>query len=127
MDNKSKTSNTLSLKDKIDIIKLKEQNIPVKSLCEKFKCGKTQIYDAIKKKDELRKEFEKGGDCTRKRKRQVENEDIDKLAWEWFCNARAKNFPISGILLREKAKEIAEKNGKKDFKASYGWLISFRA
>lgn len=110
-----------SLKEKIEIIELKDQNHSVKDLCIKFRCGKTQIYDAIKRKTELMKEFESGS-YNGKRKRVVKNADIDAITFEWFSNARAKNLPIPRTLLREKAKEIAEKLGKIDFKASNGWL-----
>jgi hypothetical protein len=53
------------------------------------------------------------------------NKDINKIVWDWFVSARAKNS-ISGPMLQQKAKEVADKLGKTDFKASNGWLESFR-
>ena len=55
----------------------------------------------------------------------VKNEDINAITFECFSNAREKALPIPGILLRGKAKEIAEKIGKIDFKTSSEWSLSF--
>ena len=30
-------------------------------------------------------------------------EDLDKIVWEWFTIARAKNTPVIGRLVQEKA------------------------
>ena len=56
----SKFKLMLSLKDKIEIIKLKEWNHSVKDLCIQFRCGKDQIYDAVKGRNKLIKESESG-------------------------------------------------------------------
>ena len=72
------------------------------------------------------KEFESGNIeriSTRKKKSVVRIEDNFTIASEGFSNARAKNLPVSGTLLHEKAKEMAEKIII--FKASTGWLMSF--
>lgn len=120
-----KKNHALSLEEKIKIIEMKEKNIPVKTICEIYKCGKTQVYNACKERFKLREEWLKG-DVTRKRKRSVGYDDIDKLTWEWFQNAKSRNISVTGVMLREKAKEIAEELNKTDFKASNGWLISFK-
>jgi len=45
---------TLTLSDKVKLIELKQhENLPVKEHMVKFKCGKTQVYEAIKNKDKL--------------------------------------------------------------------------
>jgi hypothetical protein len=54
------------------------------------------------------------------------NEDINEIVWDWFVSARAKKFSVSGPMLQQKAKEVADTLGKTDFKASNGWLESFR-
>ncbi|XP_025205099.1 tigger transposable element-derived protein 6-like [Melanaphis sacchari] len=45
---------------------------------------------------------------------------------EWFCRARSYNLPVSGPLLQEKAREVANEVGLENFKASNGWLQKFR-
>jgi hypothetical protein len=44
----------------------------------------------------------------------------------WFQQARAKNVPISGPLLMEKSKKIAEAMGKDDFEPNTGWLFRWK-
>jgi hypothetical protein len=46
--------------------------------------------------------------------------------WEWFVSVRAKDHRLSGPIVQEYAKKVAEKLGKAEFKASNGWLESFR-
>ena len=43
------------------------------------------------------------------------NEDINKIVWEWFVSARARNLPISGTMLQHQVREVAGKLGKEDF------------
>ena len=51
---------------------------------------------------------------------------IDDETYEWFVAQRAKNLPISGPILQEKARQIATELGEKIvFTASNGWLEKF--
>jgi hypothetical protein len=52
--------------------------------------------------------------------------DVNEKTFEWFKQARGKNIPVSGPIICEKAASIAERLGIEDFKASDGWLNSFR-
>ncbi|GBN61852.1 Tigger transposable element-derived protein 6, partial [Araneus ventricosus] len=45
---------------------------------------------------------------------------------KWFRSARAKNIPVSGVLLQEKARELGESLGLETFKASNVWMEIFR-
>ncbi|KAG7273270.1 hypothetical protein CRUP_009698, partial [Coryphaenoides rupestris] len=45
---------------------------------------------------------------------------------EWIDNARARNAPLSGPLVREKAEELAAGLGEDDFKVSVGWFERFK-
>jgi len=51
---------------------------------------------------------------------------IDEICFEWFSRARSENIPISGEMVREKAKQIADEAGYTDFTASSGWLQKWR-
>ncbi|CAF2010715.1 unnamed protein product [Rotaria magnacalcarata] len=53
---------------------------------------------------------------------------IDEIVFEWFAQQRAKQIPICGPILQEKARQVAEQLGytTETFKASNGWLEKFR-
>lgn len=46
--------------------------------------------------------------------------------WDWFRTARSQSIPVSGRMLQEKALAFTKELGIEDFKASNGWLSSFR-
>ena len=44
------------------------------------------------------------------------------MVWEWFTRARAKNIPMTGRLIQERAIMYASKLGIDQFSGSNGWL-----
>ncbi|GBM73955.1 hypothetical protein AVEN_29617-1 [Araneus ventricosus] len=58
--------------------------------------------------------------------RKTETSEIDEVLMKWFRSARAKNIPVSDVLLQEKAREVGESLRLETFKASNGWLEKFR-
>lgn len=122
-----KRHNTLSLIDKVKLIEMRDKdNVPVKDLISRFKCGKTQVYDTLKNKDAIWEEWLSGKSNHLRRRRVTGNEDINNAVYDWFIEARAKHFPLSGPIIQARALQIAAKLGKHDFKASNGWLDSFK-
>ena len=59
---------------------------------------------------------------SRKRTRTCEYSDINEVLHEWYLLACSKNIYPVGLQLCEKAKQIAERLQKPEFKASNGWL-----
>lgn len=118
----------LSLKDKIEIINVSaREKSSVRELATRFKIGKTQVSDILKKKNELLDKWSHHGNIhTQKSFPKTIGLDIDNLTYEWFCRARAAKIPMSGPLIREKALEVAKSLGATDFKASVGWLDKFK-
>lgn len=117
----------LSVKEKIEIIEACEKsNLSVRRAAEKFKVGKTQVSAILKNKGEIRKTFNEGGNCDRKKKfPKTEGAALDQIVHNWFCQVRSKNIPVSGPLLQEKALEVSRELKIDDFKASNGWLNKF--
>lgn len=98
-----------------------------KDLMTKFKVGKTQIYDILKNKDKIMDEWLKGTNSRVIRVGKITgNEEINETVWEWFVSARAKGMPISGPIIQAEAMEVAKRLNNINFKASNGWLESFR-
>ncbi|XP_070560224.1 tigger transposable element-derived protein 4-like [Ptychodera flava] len=119
----------LNLSDKIKLIKEAESSsLTMKKLGEKYNIGKSTVSDIIKKKDEYVAQFEANADANRQRlNHSAKFHDVNALTWDWFQQARAKNIPISGPLLQEKALSFANSLQIHDFKASNGWLESWRS
>ncbi|XP_027850980.1 tigger transposable element-derived protein 4-like [Aphis gossypii] len=118
----------LTLSDKVKLIELKEtQKLSMKELITRFKCGKTQVYDAIKNKEKIMDEWVNSKNSGKsKRVKTPSFEQIDQKLYEWFVSVRSKNLPISGPIIQTEAMKLAEKMNVKDFKASNGWLEKFK-
>lgn len=93
-----------------------------------FNIGKTTVHDILKNKDRILNAF-KNGDESQARKRirlRYGNDDINKLTWHWYEHKRSQNLQVTGPNLQAKAREFAEEFDAKDFRASNGWLESFK-
>ena len=118
---------SLPLSDKVQVVSLSEKGTSVRKIAQQFGVGKTQIQSIILNKQSILQDFEDGAPAEKKRKmRQTGNERINELMYEWFKTARSKNIPVSGSLLKEKALLFAAELNNTSFKASNGWLESFR-
>ena len=58
--------------------------------------------------------------------RTPEYTDVNEALYKWFCIACSKSIFPGGPKLTEKAKEIAIKLGKPNFKGSRGWLDKWK-
>lgn len=118
----------LTLQEKIDVIKTADkEKLGVRNLAGRFNIGKTQAAEILKNKEELLKKFSSHVNPLQKRSFfKTEGLNIDKLCYEWFVKARNKNIPLSGPIIKSKAKQIAESLGYENFNASSGWLEKFR-
>ncbi len=86
----------------------------------------TDHFEHFEKKESTLDLFENNCSGDRQRKlRNRGNEDVNRLAWNWFQAAKSKGIPIKGYLLQEKAKFFAERLHLHSFKASNAWLQKF--
>ena len=95
-----------------------------RSIALELGVAKTQIQSIVKDKDEIMKRWESGSraDAKYSKPRTASYEDIDEVMWEWFTKARAKNIPISGRMIQEKALMFTGEMGHLGFSDSNGWL-----
>ena len=124
--------NYLSLKKKVEVINYSKKNpgVNIRDLGDMFQCGKTQIARILKNQDTLLSMYESNASESRihtnKTFRTSEFKDVNKALYEWYCLACSKNIYPGGPQLIEKAKEIAERLGKSNFKGSQGWLEKWK-
>ncbi len=110
------------------VIELLEQKQSSRTVANRFECGKTQINSINEKKEEIMEQWKKGMDGKRKvlKPRTSSYHDLNDAIFQWFCAARAKNIPVTGALIQEKALMLALEMGHDEFTASNGWLYSFQ-
>lgn len=117
----------LPFEEKLKIIKEIEQGLKQVDAAKKYGLAQSTIATFMKKRKEIEDAVEGCKiDSRRKRFKTAVNDDVDKATLRWFHEMRQQNVPISGPMIAEKAREFAAKLGNKDFKASNGWIASFR-
>lgn len=65
-------------------------------------------------------------DGERKRRRPGKAPAVEAALVKWIDNARSRNAPLSGPLVREKAETLAASLGDDGFKVSIGWFERFK-
>ena len=120
------------LQEKVEVICKAEANpkLSLRELGDLYSCGKTQIAGILKAKAEILALYEENRSdrlqLTRKRAHKSKFADVNESLYEWYLLAVSKNIHPAGPQLSEKAKEIAVRLGKTEFKASDGWLDKWK-
>ena len=70
--------------------------------------------------------FETNAPASRKRSRGTRYQVVDNAVYKWYCLARERLVPVSGPMLQAEALLPAKELGNDSFKASNGWLQSFK-
>ncbi|CAM4837137.1 unnamed protein product [Rotaria magnacalcarata] len=113
--------NTLTLSEKIQLIREHENNVSCRVLVGKYKISIGSVSKIIKRKIESIEDFENNENSNKKRNLRDEiSQQVDQQVYEWFVEQRSKNIPISGPLLQERARQIRQQLGGAvagDFKA----------
>ena len=119
---------TLTLEERVKVVKAHEAGESARKISERITCGKTQIQTVIRNKAAIMQEWEKGGSSKRKylTARRTLYGNLNDHVWQWFCTAHSKNIPMTGRLIQEKATMLAVAMGHVEFTASNGWLDSFK-
>lgn len=121
----------LTLEQKVSLINDNSDGngLSIRKLAEKYAVSKSSVANILNRRAEYQLDYVSNSnkDCKRKLKDEI-GKHLDEVLFEWFTAQRAKNIAISGPLLQEKARQIAEDLGSlpSEFKASNGWLEKFR-
>ncbi len=119
---------SLPLEKKVQVI-LEHQNSgkSMRALATQFECGRTQIENIVKRQHEWLEAYAFNPSTSQKRRpRHTSNDEINLRTLEWLKEANGQNVPITGSLVKEKALQFAKELDITTFKASNGWLESFR-
>ena len=83
-----------------------------------FGCSPVTISNVNHKKEAISKQWEENLSETRVHVCNKGHVELKNIVWDFFCSCRAKNLPVTGPLLQEKAIQLAESLHIKDLKAS---------
>ena len=82
----------------------------VKMIQEEYNVGKSKIYDLRSDKEKI---LQYAAECesanlmkNRKTMKPAKIDELDRVLYEWFKQRRSEGIPISGFILREKAREF---------------------
>ena len=113
----------LTIKEKYIAFKDLEKGLSKKAIAKKFNVPKNTLTYWIKNKHDIIQKYETGQLGAKRQKLSLgKHGSIDKAVCKWFMNARERNVPIGGYIIREKALDFAKEFNITDFKASDGWL-----
>ncbi|KAK9731551.1 CENP-B N-terminal DNA-binding domain [Popillia japonica] len=127
MASRSVKRKDLTLKEKVEVIKyVDKMKCSQSEVAKKYGISQAQVCKLLKRKDSVLTDWRENLKLTQKRKRSGKELQVEGDLMEWFREKRARNVPISGPILKQKAEEIAERRGKSDFKATNGWFCRWK-
>ena len=120
----SRKRKVLSLEERVSVLKKVEEGKSCRAVSNELGVGKTQVQTIVKEREDILRRWESGERSNKKyvKPRTAGYDDLDKLVWEWFTTARAKNIPVSGRMIQEQARLYAAELGHEGFSGSNGWL-----
>ncbi|XP_033749246.1 tigger transposable element-derived protein 6-like [Pecten maximus] len=119
----------LTLEKKVQLIADSEKlpKLSQKELSLKYGIGRATVSDILKRREQYNSQFKEN--CESKKKRFPSSSkygELNEAVFKWFSQARAKNIPLSGLIVHEKALQFSKELNLEEFKASNGWLESWK-
>ena len=92
----------LTLAERVKVIERNKAGESMKKIADSLGVGKTQIQSIIKNTQTILDSWENGDNSERKttKKRKCTYAIINENVWEWFCETRARNIPITGKVIQ---------------------------
>ena len=112
----------LSLSEKVKLVpELELPSVTQESVAKKYVFLHRRCHVRLSKKDDFIRNFKSGGNRSRKRKREGNEDDVGNVLFLWFEQKLGQGARLSGLLLKQKACELARTQGT-DCTRSDGWL-----
>lgn len=130
----------LTLLEKVAVLDLLKTGMSIASVARKYFRNESSIRAIKKREKEIRQAVSSSAPVATKVMTQVRDESLvkmEKILFSWLENRNSQQLPIDGNMLRIKALEIykqvktpsrnqRELTDGKTFRASLGWLNSFK-
>ena len=108
-----------SLKEKREIL----LEVEKEGIAKKYGMSPSTLSTFLKQKSKVEQNIDADAlGPQRKKMRTADYEEVDKAVYTWFVEMQAKNIPINGPLLCERARSFARSLG---FRNSWGVLVGF--
>ncbi|XP_052564774.1 tigger transposable element-derived protein 4-like [Culex pipiens pallens] len=112
----------LTVHERMKIIEKHAAGWKIGAISETYGVPQSTVSTVVKNKEKWIAMQDKGN---LRKPRAVSNERLEKAMKLFVQQARENNLPLSGIMIREKAKDFACQLGFTEFKGSAGWLSKF--
>ncbi|KAL3182710.1 hypothetical protein MRX96_034618 [Rhipicephalus microplus] len=117
---------TLTMEKKAAIIKLIESGRSQLDVAKEYHLSKQTVSDYVKNRINILTAFENSCNKSQKNDSKGVHSALEEALQLWLKGVLAKNLPVSGDLLKEKAESFAVKMGIVDFIITDGWLRGFK-
>ena len=101
-------------------------NFTQQELAMKFEIGRSTVADILAKSSYWLNLDEESTAAQQKRNRLPDHPQLEEILACWFDLALENHITITGLILQEKAKQIANTLDIQNFAASDGWLQGFK-
>lgn len=118
----------ISLKDKLDIIEQVEKGKKQVDVAVAYGLSKQTVSTIINAKEAvLAKKVSGDLQPKRFRLRKASYPNVEEALLMWLRDARSRNIPVNGLLLRKRAEQLAVVLNQEQFQCSEGWLSRFKS
>lgn len=118
----------ISLKDKLDIIEQVEKGKKQVDVAVAYGLSKQTVSTIINAKEAvLAKKVSGDLQPKRFRLREASYPDVEEALLMWLRDARSRNIPVNGLLLRKRTEQLAFVFNQEQFQCSEGWLNRFKS
>ncbi|XP_037520679.1 tigger transposable element-derived protein 6-like [Rhipicephalus sanguineus] len=122
----AKKRKNLDLATKADIIRCVEAGEKKSSVAEAFGIPRSTLSTILRNKADVKAKASQSCHSQACRVRVPAYDKVEKALYAWFLETRAKNIPIDGPMLMEKAKWFAAALGVDGFTGGTGWQQRFK-
>lgn len=122
----AKKRKKLDFSTKADIIRRVEAGEKKSSVAKEFGIPRSTLSTILRHKADVKAKAAQCGRFGACRVRAPEYDKVEKALYAWFLETRAKNIPVDGPMLMEKAKWFATALGEDNFTGGTGWQQRFK-
>nr|XP_037290390.1 tigger transposable element-derived protein 4-like [Rhipicephalus microplus] len=116
------------LKDKLDIIEQVEKGKKQVDVAVAYGLSKQTVSTIINAKEAvLAKKVSGDLQPKRFRLREASYPDVEEALLMWLRDARSRNIPVNGLLLRKREEQLAVVLNQEQFQCSEGWLSRLKS